>query len=163
MSFVKDNARGQIGEAILTNILEQVGFEVAGVDFQRRLFWDLEAWIPETDCILTFEVKYNAYAVKSGNIAIEFYNSQLQKPAGIMATKADFWCQIIPTNPQKILVITVSRLKYILDHMTPLRTVYNAGDGNADIMLFKLDKIKSEFKDFANMDDEDIRGYIHGI
>lgn len=57
------------------------------------------------------EVKKDDWAVKSGNIAIEFESRG--KPSGIQTTKSDFWCHVI--GHYFVLVFPVDFLRKIFD------------------------------------------------
>ena len=87
----------------------------------------------------TIEVKNDLYAAKSGNIALEFWNSRKNKAAGIEATKADLWAHIIPGSG--VWITSVKKLKdYVAGHPS-FRTIFSGGDGNADMYLYKMDEI----------------------
>ena len=89
----------------------------------------------------TAEVKFDKYSKKSGNLAFEYYNSKLNKPSGIMATKSDLWVQIL--DEDNILVGDTRKIRNlpISSAYRPVRVVEGAGDGNADIILYKAETL----------------------
>jgi hypothetical protein len=141
MSIKKDLKDGDIGEKIVSKIFEKAKYwAIKNNDTDIRQDYDL--LIGSLTQKFTIEVKYDIYSEKSGNIAIEYHNSRQNKPSGIMATKADFWVQVTPN--QGSWITTVAKLKQYIKDNKPFRTITDAGDGNANLFLYKADKILSD-------------------
>lgn len=98
--------------------------------------YDIKVVKPE----FTIEVKDDIYSAKSGNAAIEYWNSKSNKPSGITVTKSDFWCHIISGEP---FVVKTQVLRDFINITKPKRMLQGAGDGNADIMLYDSEILKS--------------------
>jgi hypothetical protein len=90
-----------------------------------------------------FEIKYDLYSAKSGNIAIEFYNSKLGKPSGVMATEANYWIYFLG-DLSRGYFISIQNLKELLE-IKPLRIIEKGGDDNASLMLYKIDDVIEKF------------------
>lgn len=97
------------------------------------------------------EVKYDIMAEKTGNIAIETWNTKINKPSGLKSTIADIWAVVIPDGPNLTFwLISVKKLKDFVRNTPPKRIIENAGDDNAKIFLYDDYKI---LKEFTRMDD----------
>lgn len=130
---------GDIAEQLLIETLISYGFEAfKNEDKESRSFFDVVAKI--TGRTVTFEVKHDVMAAKTGNLAIEYYNSKSQKDSGINITKADYWVHIVSDKEDKdkklILISRVSELKEFIKNTKPKRKIVGGGDKNADILLF---------------------------
>lgn len=134
MSILNDLSIGDKGEQLVKQTLENLGFECEfNKDKKIRQDYDL---LIKPD--ITVEIKNDIYSKRSGNVAIEYFNSKSKKPSGIAATKAQFWCHIISEIPY---ICTVDSLKNFIATEKPKRTLTNVGDGNADILLFSIEHI----------------------
>ncbi|MFW9876832.1 MAG: hypothetical protein ACFFG0_27375 [Candidatus Thorarchaeota archaeon] len=143
MNFSRDLSLGRNGEKFLQNYLIKNGIDCK-LNEVNNADYDLICKYKRTK--FTIEVKYDMYAEKSGNIAIEYYNPQLDKPSGLYSTKADLWCTIIPDFTNKTMwCCTVKKFKKYIETHKPYRIVENCGDGNANIYLYKLDDIMDLF------------------
>lgn len=100
------------------------------------------------------EVKSDYMATQTGNIAIEYFNSKLNKPSGITATLADFWVHVL-FNPSQIYIIRPAKLKQFIDEVAPLKTVIAGGDKNSSMVLYDKDVILPIFTDITNSHDLD--------
>lgn len=131
--------RGGEGETKVKNQLEQLGYKCESNKERKNLsYFDITI-----EPNITIEIKNDFWAKKSGNIAIEFFNSKLNKPSGITITKSDIWCHIIDGE---IFVVATQDLKNFVHTEKPKRIVYKAGDGNADLMLFSIEHIMKIFR-----------------
>jgi hypothetical protein len=75
------------------------------------------------------EVKKDDWAIKSGNIAIEFESRG--KPSGILKTESDFWCQVVGNF--FVLMMPVPFLKFVYEkYKDDTFHVKSMGDRNAD-------------------------------
>ena len=63
---------------------------------------------------LKIEIKYETTPIRTNNVALETYNTQLQCPSGIDSTGADLWIHLVLT-PEGFLAIEydVAKLKEI--------------------------------------------------
>ena len=137
--MIKSIKIGNIAEKLLIDTLVGYGFEAyKNTDKESRSFFDVIAKI--TGQTFTFEVKHDVMASKTGNLAIEYYNSKSNKDSGINITRADYWVHIInnkQNEEEKIILISrVSELKQFIKNNKPKRKIVGAGDKNADILLF---------------------------
>ena len=142
MGIKKDFKAGSDGESTVAKLFEPQFF-VNKNKLENLADWDLccvENNVNElSHYTFTIEVKNDLYAAKSGNIALEFWNSRKNKAAGIEATKADLWAHIIPGSG--VWITSVKKLKdYVAGHPS-FRTIFSGGDGNADMYLYKMDEI----------------------
>ena len=136
----KDLAIGKIGEENFIKILKTGKVKAkSNEEKKERSYYDIKAEVEGKG--FTVEVKNDLYAAKSGNIAIEIYNPHSGKKSGLSITKADLWVHIV--NNQ-YWVAKTKDLKSFVSKTTPFRTVDNAGDGNANILLFKAEDILSK-------------------
>lgn len=88
------------------------------------------------------EVKNDAYAARSNNIAIEVHNTRQDKPSGIKSTEADFWAHIAF---DKIHFCSVKKLISWVDSTTPDRIIERGGDKNARLYIYSYDTILPVF------------------
>ena len=79
------------------------------------------------DIHFTSEVKYDIYAIRSGNVAIEVYNPKVGKPSGLMVTKADLWVHITDA----VYVANTDALKKWVNDTPAKRIITAGGDDNA--------------------------------
>lgn len=89
---------------------------------------------------LRFEVKFDVYCARSGNIAIEYFNPKSCKPSGINATIADIWLHVL-TKPVSIWMTSVLTLREFIAKNSPHRTIDCGGDKNSSMYLYKKDII----------------------
>ena len=137
MGFKKDLALGQKGEKLVKITLEKLG---AIVELPDTTEVDLVCKFGKKK--FTAEIKHDIYAEKSGNLAFEYWNSGSDKPSGITSTKATIWFHLIPDLSLKTIWATsVKSLRDYISKNKPFRSLQKVGDGNADIHLYKMDKI----------------------
>lgn len=155
MNFKKSLQVGNDGQKILKDILASAGFaceESVGKDSR----FDIKA--QKNNLIITFEVKFDKYSEKSGNLAFEYQNSNSNKNSGITATTANIWSQIMP--PREVWIINTNKLKEYIKNNKPFRTIIDAGDGNANLFLYKKSDIIHIFTRLDNIEQENIEGAI---
>ena len=56
--------------------------------------WDCRS----TDDTMRIEVKFETTPERTGNVCIEYWNSHLDQPSGVLGTSANLWLHIIPDN-----------------------------------------------------------------
>jgi len=136
----KDLAIGKIGEENFIKILKKGRVKAKSNEKKEdRSFYDIKAEIDGKD--FTIEVKNDLYAAKSGNIAIEVYNPHSEKKSGLSITKSDLWVHIVDNE---YWVTKTKDLKSFVSKNPPFKTFDNAGDGNANILLYKVETILPE-------------------
>jgi len=90
----------------------------------------------------TAEIKFDYMSVKTGNLAIEYWNSKKCTDSGISATKANIWihCILDSGNITAWIANTQDLIKYIQDNPAK-KNIIGAGDNNACIYLYDVDKM----------------------
>jgi hypothetical protein len=134
-NFVRDLALGNAGENILISELSKFG---VSAETSSSKEFDVIASLNNTK--RTFEVKYDMYCARSGNIAIEYYNPKSKIPSGLTATKADYWTHII-TGPIRVYCCPLEKLKNFIENNKPDKVIECGGDDNASLYLYKKDFI----------------------
>lgn len=156
--FLRDLDAGNKAEIMVKDIMAKCGID--SVLSGRNSAHDLEHTCP---CVFTSEVKYDLYAAKSGNIAIEYYNPKSNKPSGLSATKADLWFHAV-TKPASVWVTTVQQLKEYTNTKPPHKIVDVGGDDNASMYLYRQDVIFDDiFKRVDNLSPDELRTLIHDL
>ena len=130
---------GDIGETFACETFKAAGIEAdKNEDKEQREFFDLVCKVGRKK--FTCEVKHDVMAQKTGNIAIEFYNSKSCKDSGINVTTADLWIHILQDDANKTMwVASVKEFKAFIKDNPPHRTVTDVGDNNACLYLYKED------------------------
>ena len=147
--FVRDRANGDNGEDRVVELYKACGWgcdKVDPKDKDVRRYYDIET--VTAPLVFTTEVKYDLYATRSGNIAIETWNPKSNRPSGLSITRADFWCHVLQDS---VWLTPVEELRRFVDETPPLRTIEKGGDGNATILLFQRDVILP--RAFVRIDD----------
>lgn len=135
--FTKSNAIGRSAESQVRQLLAEAGINAEeNTSKEERLFFDIKC----DD--FTIEVKYDVMAARTGNVAIEFFNSKKSTNSGLYATKAEVWAHCFTDGD--IWLASTARMREYCTPETCSRVVYAAGDDNADIMLFPKDKILTD-------------------
>lgn len=163
MGFVRDKIKGEIAEDSVATILSCHWDVHKASDLEKGRFydWDLSVAQIGTDYeVFTVEVKYDEMQAKTGNIAIEFYNSKLDRPSGLSATKADLWCHVLQDS---VWITSVDKLKKFCKDVSPFKSFNYAGDGNASILLYKTEDILEIFDNISNCDEEKLIKTIEGL
>lgn len=97
-----------------------------------------------------FEVKYDVMASRTGNIAIEFWNSKKNAPSGLSATKSDFWVQVLEEPTGRVIYITtVDDLKNFTKFEKPLKTIIAGGDKNSSMYIYEKERILTCFTELS--------------
>ena len=139
MGFRRDLMLGNIGQDLVVQIFNDADIP-AYPNEDRKKLPDYDIIIPFAKKNWTAEVKYDMYAQRSGNVAIEYFNPKTMKASGIMSTKADFWIHVL-TNPDKAFIITTDKLKDFISKEKPHKTIDRGGDGNASLLLYRVENI----------------------
>lgn len=133
MSFKNSLTVGQKGESLSRQALEKLGFVTKESNTK-----EIDFYFEHEDKTYSCECKYDLYQGKSGNLAIETYNTKICKPSGVMSTLADYWFHVLADN--SIYFCRVIDLKKFLEEVKPTREV-NGGDSNSFMKLYHKDKI----------------------
>ena len=153
-NFSQTLAVGKLAESYVLRLLNGCGLKAAPVAFAQRSFWDVQAEVPNwwglEDNLLKLEVKHDIYHARTGNIAIEVFNTVSNKPSGLTNTKADLWVCVLHDS---MWIAKTEFLKtFVFDAgIKPKKIVDNAGDGNAMIYLYSDDEILSIFHRVDNL------------
>lgn len=144
MALPKSFGYGTHGELFVKQLFEQAGIECEkNPDVATRLDYDLVCKVGRTK--FTCEVKFDLMAARTGNVAIEFHNTKKDAPSGLNATKANIWAHLIYDDSNKTVWITsVSKLRKYCTEVVPKRIVKNAGDNNANLLLYPCDAILAD-------------------
>ena len=161
MGFVSDKIKGEDAEDSVAKILSHHWNVYKASDLKTGAFsdWDLSVSQKETGCeVFTVEVKYDEMQGKTGNIAIEIYNSRSGKPSGLTATKASLWCHVLKDS---VWITSVDKLKKFCDDTPPFKSFNSAGDGNASILLYKTEDILTIFERIDGCQSKELNNKIH--
>jgi len=160
MSFLNDNNLAKVAEKLVFRILENSGYKTSfNIDKDELSYYDLVS--KSLCCKFTFtsEVKFDSYQEKSGNIAIEYYNSKKCSPSGISITKSNFWFCVLHKS---VWICKTNVLKEYVQYVKPLKDLVNVGDNNACIKLYKDNEILNDiFKRVDNISISNFRKIIN--
>ena len=135
--MLSDLLKGKEGEQKVISLLNRDWLRAwLNESKEDRLYYDIIASNGLAE--FTIEVKNDLYAIRSGNIAIEFFNTKQAKPSGLTATRADLWIQIVG---QEIWCANVENLRKFVTSTPPFKIISNGGDSNAALYLYKKDVI----------------------
>lgn len=112
------------------------------------------------------EVKNDILAYKTGNMAIEYSNSKTGLPTGILLTESDIWFVVLGDvwKGCEIWVANTKALKNYFHNTKSVKDVEGAGDGNATIRLFRLDKIlDSVFNRLDELSPEEVKKTLETV
>lgn len=155
MSKPKEFAQGKKGENMVSDLFSKIGGKsVIPEKFSK--YHDLELELANKK--FTGEVKYDNMGQRTGNIALEFWNSKQNAPSGITATKATLWFHIFK---DEIWVANTIALKLYIQNNTPNKIIFSGGDNNANLYIYKADTIlSSAFTLLHNKSDKEIHNQI---
>lgn len=107
----------------------------------------------------TCEVKFDAMASKTRNIAIEHHNCKQDKASGIEVTKADIWIHLLKDDTNiTIWAANTKKLKKYIKETKPFKKTTKSGDSNADLFLYKADIIlKDVFIQLDKLDSNEMK------
>lgn len=137
-SFTSSRNVGKNGELLVKNKLEAAGIYCELVIGRNS---DYDMGCNFNGKIFFLEIKNDAKAALTNNIAIEFYNTKSGQPSGLSITKADIWAHIVQ---QQVYLISVPDLKKLCKETIPSKIV-EGGDNNALIYLYNKSILQSFF------------------
>lgn len=133
---------GRQAEEYVVKLLKGCGVEAEhneSESYKKKQEFDIKAKISKKK--FTLEVKFDVMACRTGNVAIEFWNSKKNEPSGLSATKADIWSHVIlDDNNMTVWMANCDTLREFVED-NPTRTLMKAGDNNAAIYLYPEDDI----------------------
>ena len=97
---------------------------------------------------ITFEVKNDVMATRTGNVAIEYFNSKQCKPSGIYVTKAKWWVHKIDGI---LWVCEVEKLINFTKTEKADKMIVGGGDKNADLFIYRVDRFTDICRDLKTM------------
>lgn len=112
----------------------------------------------------TVEVKFDVMEAKTGNVAVEYFNTKQGKPSGILATEANLWVYVL-NNPLTAWACQTSALKRFFESAKPYREIASGGDDNAAMKLYRREEIFSKvpFHRIDNLHGEEIVGVLEKL
>jgi len=163
MGYHKSAGIGRDGEQLVLTLLNNANLNAEkNKDLTKKYDFDVIFQLSKKN--KTIEVKFDYMAVKTGNLCIEHHNSKKDEPSGIMATKADIWCQIILDGDNPTIWFTkTDKLKEFINKNEPFKKIVSGGDKNANLYLYKIDDILSIFTRVDNIDSTILEKTIKGI
>ena len=135
MAFKRDLQVGKAGESLARKKMESLGIKTADADGREADFYIVIDNYKKFSC----EVKYDLYAEKSGNLAIEYFNTKICKPSGIDSTLCHFWIHVL--SPDEVYFSTVENLKKFVKSTKPFRDITSGGDQNSAMFLYRKETI----------------------
>ena len=112
--------------------------------------WDVKATTNEK--ITLYEVKSETNASKTGNICIEYSNSNM--PSGIKATKADYWVHYVihdkENNIYDLYILPIEDLRTLIRNKQYFRAMRGGDGGRSEFYLVKLSSIQNYKIDKTN-------------
>lgn len=154
---------GDAGEDFVIQSLTAQGITAKkNEDKEKRYDYDLLCKYGTLD--FTCEVKYDAMSMKTGNIAIETWNTKKDAASGITVTKADLWVIVlIEGGGLQAHACKVSKLREFVAAAKPFKSIKNGGDKNANLLIYKKADILKEFTRIDNLTAEEIGKWVTQI
>jgi hypothetical protein len=118
-------------------------------DKETRHLWDLSCKI--SNRVFKVEVKLDAMAVRTNNMAIEIENPISSKLTGLNVTEAEIWAVLIREEDNWMVFLTETEKLRSYVKNNKGRRIEKAGDGNATILLYPLPEILTIFSRIDNM------------
>jgi hypothetical protein len=155
MGFKRDFSLGKQGEKLVEKIFQKNNVEF-NLNTDKEKLKDYDALSKIGKKKFTIEIKFDWLSQKTGNLAIEYFNSAKGEKSGIDGTKADIWIHIIldQDNPTA-WATSVKKLKDFIKNNKPWKVVERAGDGNASLYLYNDMKILEAIFSRIDMINED--------
>lgn len=137
---------GDIAEQELIDHLNKIGMK-AEKNTDKNLRLDFDVVAQYNGQVLTFEVKNDAMASKTGNMCIEYHNTKKDAASGLYATKANWWVHKLDDT---LWIIKVSDLLSFTATEKPDKTIKSGGDKNANLFIYKIDRFTSVAKELSS-------------
>lgn len=151
--MLKSLAVGKEAENELVEYLNSIGMRaIINEVHADRYDFDVKASYYDDaemdDFHTTFEVKNDLMAKKTGNIAIEYFNSKQCKPSGIYVTKAKWWVHKIDGV---LWICEVEKLINFTKTEKADKMIVGGGDKNADLFIYRVDRFTDICRDLKTM------------
>ena len=115
MSFYVDLDRGKIGERLVRDTFNALGYELADTT-NNELMFSKDVDFISADGI-KYEVKTDYRFADTGNFALEayvyYFKSQEQRDSWLFTSEADYFCFVNPSDTSYIYVAKASDLRAI--------------------------------------------------
>jgi hypothetical protein len=134
-------AKGKEAEDKLMDFLKAINGNPQYNSDQRNVQYDVKC----LNSGLTFEVKNDIMSSRTGNVALEYWNSKSVKKSGINLTEADFWVHF---TKSKGYINTVLSVKSFVSRHKPLKVIKGGGDKNADLIIYTIGDFLNEMYEF---------------
>lgn len=137
MDFQQSKPLGGRQESFVSGLLDEASIPNEanlGQGLVRLSGWDIRCQLNGSD--FTVEVKFDAMESRTGNVAVEYHNTDFDTPSGILATTSTLWVVVLQ-QPQTAWVCRVSDLKTHFLSEPCLRDIPHGGDGNASLRLYR--------------------------
>jgi hypothetical protein len=139
---------GKKGEDIVLELLTKLDIPANRPEPFSK-YYDL---ILKLDKEYTAEIKADLMGARTGNIALEFWNSRKNEASGISATKSDLWFHIFC---KEVWVANTLDLKVYVQNNSPHKMTFDSGDKNANLYLYNAKVIFGDI--FTRLDNLDIK------
>lgn len=140
--FKSDLSTGATGEGRFAAVVKAAGLPVEanpGESRADKAGYDLRVDIPPHEVRLDVEVKHDVSEAKTGNVAVETFNPRSGKPSGLSSTAAAVWVFVLKDNT--VWAARVGDVRRAVGRASRdegyVRRIAVAGDGNAEIHLFR--------------------------
>lgn len=131
---------GNQGEDLLISFFNKLGLECTKASERSH-----DLILKYTSDILV-EVKNDVYSRRSGNIALEFYNTKQCKPSGIAASQSHLWCHIHYNNQNTYISFCPTKLlKEWFEREVAKKIISCGGDDNSSMKLYSQDLLSQHF------------------
>lgn len=140
MKYTDSLAIGAFGERKIVEILDLAGISSklnTSKKINELIQYDIECWLP-CGHIFTIESKFDKMQKRTGNLAIEHFNTKKVKPSGISATTADLWAVVLADG---VYLTSVDWLRKYCEENKPKKEIHCGGDDNAALWLYNSDEI----------------------
>lgn len=155
MNIQRDLAIGAQAEKRVITLLEHFGFK-SELNTTRKKLSQYDILSKQDASTFTSEVKWDIYAQRSGNIALEIFNPKANKASGLYITQADLWFHIV----EHVYVTSVKKLKKYVDTYQVHRYIECGGDQNATLLLYKsehlLETVFERIDNLSKLDGEKV-------
>ncbi len=142
MSFKSKKSVGDFGENHVQSILNSASIRnwlnEHKENRSKLIEWDIGFELDNDEFLI--EVKFDRMEAKTGNIAIEYYNTKQAKPSGIMATKSHLWVVVLQ-DPVCAYVANTAQLREYYQKEQSFRNIACGGDMNAAMKLYPREQI----------------------
>lgn len=168
--FQKSKSIGKFGENLVSNYLRLGNVDVTlNEDKETRSHYDLLCRLGNKK--FTVEVKLDFLASKTQNLAIEISNTKTGVDSGLTASKSTLWAVLVKDEENWVVFLTKTETLRDYIKKNKGREFKGAGDGNATLLLYKMQDILYIFKRIDNlgklvdgvMDYSDIGKVVKGL